>query len=111
MKCLILLLVLALCTTGQPVLRQCPASLQCRVAEQCPAQHTSLEASLESRVCDSQQGKVCCLTGSEISGSIGPTKPHEYPFMVQLNIQVNGTNKSFHNFIFSAFQYFSNSAA
>ena len=104
MKCVSIILVLALYTMGQQVTRQCPSSLQCRVSQQCPeflqqnqqlksltkgtAQHTSLRASLRSRVCDSRLKKVCCDTGTEISGSIGPTEPHEFPFMVRLDIQV-----------------------
>ena len=102
MKCVIL--VLALCTQGQPVVSQCPASLQCRVNDQCPdfllknerlktltkgtTQHTSLKASLRALVCNRAERKVCCKTETEISGSIGPTEPHEFPFMVRLEIQV-----------------------
>ena len=104
MKCVSIILVLALYTMGQQVTRQCPSSLQCRVSQQCPeflqqnqqlksltkgtAGHTSLRARLRDRVCDKTERKVCCDTGAEISGSIGPTEPHEFPFMVLLEIQV-----------------------
>ena len=104
MKCVIIILLLALCTLAPPVTRQCSSSLQCRVSQQCPAflqqeqqlksltkgtaPHTSLRAELRSQVCDTRLKKICCDTGTEISGSIGPTEPHEFPFMVRLDIQV-----------------------
>ena len=105
MRCVIPLLALALCTQGQPVVRQCPASLQCRVSQQCPDfvqqnktletlakgtdERSSLVARLRSRVCDSEEKKVCCATGTEIFGSIGYTEPHEFPFMVRLSLRVS----------------------
>ena len=103
MKCLILLL--SLCTMVQPAERQCPSSTECLLYQQCPDflqqrerlqtltrgtdQHTSLWATLKSQVCNDEPRKVCCDIGTEISGSIGSTEPHEYPFMVRLNIQVS----------------------
>ena len=105
MKWVVLLLILGLGTVSQAVERRCPDSMECRVVHQCTdflrqetqlktlvtgtEEHAELLARLLPRVCDSKNRKVCCdRVSPEISGSIGPTLPHEFPFMVQISIRV-----------------------
>ena len=106
MRCVVLLLILRRGTMIEAVLRQCPNSMECRVVRQCPQfliqekllknlasgteEHAKLLEMLLPKVCDSKNKKVCCdRISPEISGSIGPTLPHEYPFMVRISIRVS----------------------
>ena len=102
--CLPYLLCLAcLLVGGQKVRRQCPPPEECRLMAQCPhvfqqynetkkldkesAEYLQLLKRLKEKVCDSVAKKVCCdPVTREISGAIGPTDPHEFPFMVRLTI-------------------------
>ena len=85
--------------------RECPATMECRLQSQCPQflrQREQLESlstgtvgygqllnRLKAKVCESATKKVCCApVNREISGAIGPTLPHEFPFMVRLTIRV-----------------------
>ena len=99
-------LLLLLCVRGlSATRRQCPTTMECRLQSQCPAflrQRDQLESlgtsttgygqllnRLKGRVCESATKKVCCApVDREISGAIGPTLPHEFPFMVRLTIRV-----------------------
>ena len=89
---------------GQRLLRACLPTEECTLITQCPEvldqyqetkklprgseRYDELLEILKTKVCNKVTKKVCCRpVERKISGSVGPTDPNEFPFMVRLTIR------------------------